>query len=117
MRKRNLAASVLIAALVASTWAAGPAQARPGPTPFGSEQCATLAGLEVSPKAVDLPTTGAVVTEALWVQTPSNGQCRVKGSVRPVDPAAPVIGFQVNLPSNWNGRALQMGEAGSMARS
>jgi hypothetical protein len=112
MRKRNLAAAAAIAALVATTWAAGPAQAKQDPVPFGSAQCAALTGLELSSKAIDLPTTGAVVTEALWMQTPANGQCRVKGSIHPVDPAAPVIGFQVNLPSNWNGRALQMGGGG-----
>ena len=112
MRKRNLAAITAIVALLATTAISGPAHAKPGSVPFGAEECAALAGLEVNAKAIDLPTTGAVVTEALWVQTPANGQCRIKGSIRPVDPAAPVIGFQVNLPSNWNDRALQMGGGG-----
>jgi hypothetical protein len=38
--------------------------------------------------------------------------CQVVGAIRPVDPAAPVIRFQVNLPSRWNGRSLQFGGGG-----
>ena len=112
MRKRNLAAAAAIAALLATTVISGPAQAKQEPAVFGAEQCAALTGLEVSAKAFDLPTTGAVVTEAVWVQATANGQCRVKGGIRPVDPTAPMIGFQVNLPDNWNSRALQMGGGG-----
>ncbi|WP_158067112.1 tannase/feruloyl esterase family alpha/beta hydrolase [Tersicoccus sp. Bi-70] len=44
--------------------------------------------------------------------TESGGQCRVLGDIHPVDPAAPPIKFEVNLPGNWNGRALQMGGGG-----
>ena len=38
--------------------------------------------------------------------------CRVRGEIAPVDPAAPKIKFQVNLPSAWNSKAVQYGGAG-----
>lgn len=112
MRKRSLAAAAAIVALVAATWTAGPAQAKQEPVSFGAEQCAALSGLEIGQKAIGLPTTGAVVTQAQWVTSGLNGQCRVNGRILPVDPSAPYIGFQVNLPDNWNERALQMGGGG-----
>ena len=38
--------------------------------------------------------------------------CKVVGAIQPVDPAAPPIRFQINLPSRWNGRSLQLGGGG-----
>src|SRR5678815_3179990 len=38
--------------------------------------------------------------------------CRVLGTIAPVDPAAQLINFQVNLPTSWNGKALQYGGGG-----
>lgn len=38
--------------------------------------------------------------------------CRVLGVVDPVDPTAPPINFQVNLPSQWNSKAVQFGGGG-----
>jgi len=34
------------------------------------------------------------------------------GSIHPIDPTAPDIQFRVNLPTNWNGKAVQMGGGG-----
>jgi hypothetical protein len=36
----------------------------------------------------------------------------VTGIVKPRNPASPNLEFEVNLPLNWNGRALQMGGGG-----
>ena len=45
--------------------------------------------------------------------TPSNPAfCKVLGHIEPVDPKAPPIKFQVNLPVEWNGRSLQYGGGG-----
>jgi feruloyl esterase len=38
--------------------------------------------------------------------------CKVVGAIAPVDPKAPPIRFQVNLPTQWNGRSFQYGGAG-----
>jgi hypothetical protein len=34
------------------------------------------------------------------------------GTIAPVNPAAQLINFQVNLPTTWNGKALQYGGGG-----
>jgi feruloyl esterase len=39
--------------------------------------------------------------------------CKVLGFIAPVDPAAPKINFQVNLPTDWNGKIMQLGGSGS----
>jgi feruloyl esterase len=39
--------------------------------------------------------------------------CKVLGAIAPVDPGAPPIHFEVNLPSQWNGKAVQYGGGGS----
>ena len=45
--------------------------------------------------------------------TAVGGYCKVQGAgSRPVDPVAPDIIFQVNLPDSWNGKALQFGGGG-----
>jgi hypothetical protein len=45
--------------------------------------------------------------------TPANPEfCKVLGQIAPLDPNAPPIKFQVNLPVEWNGRSLQYGGGG-----
>ncbi|WP_019180392.1 tannase/feruloyl esterase family alpha/beta hydrolase [Microbacterium yannicii] len=100
-----LGASVLTAGAGA---AASPNGNRPGIT---EQKCAALADFTVSERKIDLPTTGADITSATWVGD-GGGQCRVVGDIHPVDPEAPPIEFQVNLPADWNKRALQMGGGG-----
>jgi Tannase and feruloyl esterase len=38
--------------------------------------------------------------------------CKVLGNINPVDPAVPKIKFQVNLPANWNRKAMMFGGGG-----
>jgi Tannase and feruloyl esterase len=38
--------------------------------------------------------------------------CKVIGAIAPVDPKAPPIRFQVNLPAQWNGSSVQFGGGG-----
>ncbi|MBV9558935.1 MAG: tannase/feruloyl esterase family alpha/beta hydrolase [Bradyrhizobium sp.] len=38
--------------------------------------------------------------------------CKVLGAIAPLDPKAPPIRFQVNLPSEWNGSSVQFGGGG-----
>jgi len=103
------AAAVLAAGGCASNFLAPPS------TPSA---CADLNGLAIAPPAIGLSTTGAVVTGAAVVPAAGTGvsavaeYCKVLGDINPVDPTAPKIKFQVNLPSNWNGKALMFGGGG-----
>jgi len=80
--------------------------------------CAGLAGTQIPASAFSLPTTGASVGSAVIVPATPPGPtavgeyCRVSGSIHPVDSLAPSILFQVNLPTTWNGKALQFGGGG-----
>ncbi|MFN9775129.1 MAG: tannase/feruloyl esterase family alpha/beta hydrolase [Burkholderiales bacterium] len=86
--------------------------------PASARSCAELKGLEMPASAIGLPTRGAVVTESTVVTPAGTGtaalpeHCRVLGEIRPVDPAAPSIRFQVNLPTAWNGKAMMFGGGG-----
>ncbi len=45
--------------------------------------------------------------------TPANPEfCKVLGHIEPIDPKAPAINFEINLPSSWNGRSVQYGGGG-----
>lgn len=88
--------------------------------------CESLTTLAIPASAIDLPTRGARIVSAQGVAPtgahahPSNGSwlhalpahCQVKGEIDPVDTKAPVIQFQLNVPSAWNGRAMQIGGGG-----
>ena len=77
-------------------------------------QCAGLMGMHIRNHKIHLPTTGADVTSVTFhPATDPNGEyCQVMGSIHPIDPTAPDIQFRVNLPTNWNGKAVQMGGGG-----
>lgn len=88
--------------------------------------CENLVNREISASAIGLPTRGARIVSALAMAPtgahahPSNGSwlhalpahCQVKGEIDPVDTRAPVIQFQLNVPTAWNGRAMQIGGGG-----
>src|SRR4051794_20719650 len=107
-----------VAACLAVMTGAAVAQPDPGAA------CAALTGRDVAAAAIGLPTSGATVTSATAVVPSPAGRdaaspaqpdhCRVLGTIAPVDPQAPPIRFQLNLPlpSHWNGKALQYGGGG-----
>ncbi len=76
--------------------------------PSGAASIDTARWVPASPLAVAArgPTPAARVTPAL----PEH--CQVIGRIAPLDPSAPPIRFQVNLPRNWNGRSVQYGGGG-----
>ncbi|MGG5820109.1 tannase/feruloyl esterase family alpha/beta hydrolase [Falsiroseomonas sp. HW251] len=89
--------------------------------------CAALAGRAIAAEDIGLPTGGATVATATFTAPagpsrdatgfPVSAQpahCRLLGSIAPVDPQAPPIRFQLNLPiaAEWNGKALQYGGGG-----
>lgn len=83
-----------------------------------AQHCDDLANLAIPAASIGLPTTGAQVTSteltAPGGEAPASvGEyCAVLGNITPVDPDAPAIRFQVNLPSDWNGNAMMFGGGG-----
>ncbi|SNS33477.1 feruloyl esterase [Noviherbaspirillum humi] len=76
--------------------------------------CADLAGSVVRPQQIGLPTGGATVLSAEAIRDESDARrlsdyCRVTASIRALESDTPEIRFQLNLPLQWNGKAVQMG--------
>jgi hypothetical protein len=77
--------------------------------------CPALAGTEISASQIALPTRGGSVQTATLTPATTNGDpeyCRVRGQVLSADPAAPALNFQLNLPSTWVRRSMQLGGGG-----
>jgi feruloyl esterase len=93
--------------LLAAAFAAARAQA-------GSLTCDQLNGAAIPSSAIGLPTSGATVASATVIPAaaPNGEYCRVLVAIHPVDPAAPDIRAQVNLPAAWNGKAVMFGGGG-----
>lgn len=128
-------ASLALAALAAALLGAGCATAPTAPpgTMTGADPaagCAALAGRVIPASAIGLPSGSATLASAVFMPaaplavaargptpaatiTPATpAHCRVLGAIAPLDPQAPPIQFQVNLPAQWNGRSLQYGGGG-----
>jgi pimeloyl-ACP methyl ester carboxylesterase len=71
--------------------------------------CKDLRHVTLPATAIGLPTTGADVTSTARRHAGEMGYCRVLGRIHPVDPAANDIRFELNLPEQWNGKALHVG--------
>jgi hypothetical protein len=92
--------------------------------------CQGLVGQTISAAYIGLPSGDAKIDDAKLVvasglatvdrsPTPAGGivpakpaRCEVLGHIAPLDPKAPNINFQVNLPVAWNGRSVQYGGGG-----
>jgi feruloyl esterase len=79
--------------------------------------CSKLEGTKLAASDISLPTTGATVQAASLVLENEAGNvngefCKVLGAIHPVDKNAPDINFEINLPTNWNHKSLQMGGGG-----
>lgn len=80
--------------------------------------CLEVSGMVIPAASIGLPTTGGLVTGATPVAPAGTGAaaigayCKVLGEISPVDPAAPKIKFQLNLPASWNGKAMAFGGGG-----
>jgi acetyl esterase/lipase len=104
----SLAAATAVALLVVS------ASSRAAST----LSCADMATQTVPASAIGLPTNGATVTAAVEVAAGGNAPqtygdyCRVSIDINPVDPAAPRIMMELELPTAWNKRAMMFGGGG-----
>jgi len=79
--------------------------------------CTDLAGALLPAASIGLPTHGALVQTATLIAATATGNlngdyCRLTGVIRAQSAGTPDIRFEVNLPSRWNGRALQFGGGG-----
>ena len=86
-------------------------------TPTAEASCAALKGMNIAAAAIGKPTSGALVQAATFVSAAASGNsngeyCAATGIVVPASAGAPTMEFQVNLPTQWNGKALQFGGGG-----
>lgn len=85
--------------------------------PTAEQACTALASMSIAASGIGRPTSGAIVQSVTLVaanaQGNTNGEyCAVTGVIFPASAGAPTMEFQVNLPSAWNRKALQMGGGG-----
>jgi hypothetical protein len=126
---RLTCAAVATVALLAACGTTGPATA---PVSLGADPAAACARLSatIPASAIGLPSGAASIDSARLTQpvalsvaprgptpaariTPATpAHCQVLGRIAPIDPKAPPILFQVNLPLQWNGRSVQYGGGG-----
>src|SRR5258706_12368025 len=92
--RSGIAAAALLSACATSEMNVDPAPA-----------CAAVSGTLV--QAADLQASANAPLQPALPQ-----HCRVIGEIAPVDAKAPPIRYQVNLPTQWNGRAVQYGSGG-----
>ncbi|HTT11929.1 MAG TPA: tannase/feruloyl esterase family alpha/beta hydrolase [Burkholderiaceae bacterium] len=125
-----VAAIAALAAMLAAACGTTP-PAVPALT-LGADPAAACAALTapVPANAIGLPSGGASIESAVLVPEaelavaargpspaaritpPTPRFCRLLGQIAPLDPQAPPIRFQVNLPLSWNGRTVQYGGGG-----
>ncbi len=103
-------------------WSAGPMLIAAAWSPAGAAgNCADLANLKIPASEIGLPSGGATIASAQTSTVPADplnpgatrDYCKVLGAIEPIDPKAPPVNFEVNLPVSWNGKAVQYGGGGS----
>ena len=111
LRLTTALVSSTAAILMAAAWS--PASA--------AVNCAELMNLKILASEIGLPSGGATITSTQMATLPADplnpgatrDYCKVLGAVGPMDPNAPPVNFEVNLPAEWNGKAVQYGGGGS----
>jgi len=112
LQRTSAVAASIVAVCVGST---APRAFAQGATP-----CAAHAGRSIEPTLIGLRSGPARIASATAERLPASpaaaeptvAYCKVLGEIAPLDPAAPPIRFEVNLPEQWNGKAVQYGGGG-----
>jgi Tannase and feruloyl esterase len=133
MKLRRLLASAVVGATLCALMVFAARRAAGSP-PQSSEvrkptvTCEGMAGKSIAASMIGLPTNGAKITSAKLMPAadappPTPGPfggpgvavpeyCAVSGAIAPIDPSAPEIRFQVDIPTQWKGEAIQEGGGG-----
>ena len=74
--------------------------------------CGALKGYTLPASAIALPTRGAIVKSAGLSMSKGVSYCKIKGEITSIDPHAQAIRFELNLPQQWNGKAVHYGGGG-----
>lgn len=93
------------------------------PAALNAAGCAALLSSSVPASAFTLPSGGATITSATWLQATDSGNingdfCKLLGAIAPASATGnggstnPSIGFEVNLPASWNGGFVYFGGGG-----
>jgi pimeloyl-ACP methyl ester carboxylesterase len=112
---RWIGRALLIATGIGLAWAGDSGNQEPAR--LSRDACTALQGLSIPASVIGLATSGATVENAVFVGASDNGNgkgdfCKVTGIIRPHNAESPNLEFEVNLPAEWNRRALQMGGGG-----
>ena len=84
--------------------------------------CADMKGRAIAASDIGLPTKGAIITDAKIVAVVPQAAgvnwslpeyCAISGAIAPLDPGAPNIDFQVDIPTSWNQKAFHEGGGGT----
>lgn len=83
---------------------------------ISAPECKVLGKSSLTASEIGLPTRGAHVISAKLKHAGSGTShvafCKVLGEITSIDPAAQPIRFELNLPSQWNGKAVHFGGGG-----
>jgi hypothetical protein len=88
--------------------------------PASAAQCSALGALTIPASDIGKPTKGVVIESAAFVAKDAAGNkngefCKVIGLIKPIDPKAPDIEFEVNMPSDWNGQSASESTTGGLS--
>ena len=91
--------------------ASAQAQSLPAGRATPESLCRALRHLSIPASEIGYPTGGARLWSAKLVHHGGQEFCKVLGGIAPIDPQARDIRFEVNLPTAWNGKAVEFGGA------